>query len=88
MEVERPAARACYEAGHARFPSLEGRVTINLEIDPSGAVVDASQSAQDGQITDEDVVNCIVDVVKQISFAPSKLGKTTKAFHRYEFSKP
>lgn len=88
VENHRPAARACYEAGHSVDPTIEGRVVINFEIDPSGTVVDASQSAQDDQITDEAVVECIVGVVKEIKFAESKRGKTTKAFHRYEFNAP
>ncbi len=88
VEDRRPEARACYEAGHAVDPTLEGRVVINFEIDPSGTVVDASQSAQDEQITDEAVVECIVEVIKGIKFAESGRGKSTKAFHRYEFNAP
>jgi len=88
VEVHRPEARACYEAGHSVDPTLEGRVIINFEIDPSGTVLDASQSSQDEQIMDEAVVECIVGVVKDITFAESKKGKTTKAFHRYEFTAP
>lgn len=88
VEDRRPEARTCYEAGHAADPTIEGRVVINFEIDPSGTVVDASQSAQDDQIMDAAVVECIVDVIKGIKFAESGKGKTTKAFHRYEFNAP
>lgn len=88
VEQHRPAARACYEAGHARDATLQGRVVINFVIDPTGAVVDATQSAQDEQITDEEVIHCITDVILRIPFAASASGKTTKAFHRYEFNPP
>jgi len=88
VEQHRPAARACYEAGYAREPSLQGRLIIKFEIDPTGAVVDAGQSSQDDQITDEQVVACITDVIQRITFAPSAQGKTTKAFHRYDFNPP
>jgi len=88
VEQHRPAARACYEAGHARDATLQGRVVINFVIDPTGAVVDASQSAQDEQITDDEMIHCITDVILRIPFAASASGKTTKAFHRYEFNKP
>lgn len=88
VKERRPEARLCYEAGHLRDPSLEGRLIINFEIDESGTVVDASQSAQDDQIADEEVVACVADVIKGITFAPSKRGKSTRAFHRYEFAPP
>lgn len=84
----RPEARACYEEGHKRIPELAGRVVINFEIDAEGVVVDASQSAQDDQITDEQVVRCIENVIRGITFAKSGKGKLTRAFHRFEFSPP
>ena len=88
VEDRRPAARACYEEGQRRIPELQGRLIINFEIDKTGAVVDASQSAQDEQIMDEGVVSCVVDVVRSIKFTESAKGKTTRAFHRFEFNLP
>lgn len=88
VKERRPDARLCYEAGHLRDPSLRGRLIMNFEIDESGTVVDASQSAQDDQIADEEVIACVADVIKGITFAPSKRGKSTRAFHRYEFAPP
>ena len=86
VEDRRPAARACYDEGQKRIPELQGRLVINFEIDPSGAVVDASQSSQDEQIMDEQVVSCVEDVIRGIKFAESGKGKTTRAFHRFEFN--
>ena len=88
IDDHRPEARACYEAGYARDPSLQGTVVINFEIDAEGAVVDASQSARDDQIMDAEVVECIVGVLREIKFAKSARGKLSRAFHRYEFSPP
>ncbi|HUQ01812.1 MAG TPA: AgmX/PglI C-terminal domain-containing protein [Kofleriaceae bacterium] len=87
VEDRRPEARACYEEGLKRLPDLEGRLIINFEINPDGTVADASQSAQDDQIMDEEVVACIADVIKGITFAKSERGKRSRAFHRYEFNK-
>ena len=86
VEDRRPAARACYDEGQKRVPELQGRLIINFEINPDGTVADASQSAQDDQIMDEQVVACVADVIKGIKFAESKKGKRTRAFHRYEFN--
>jgi hypothetical protein len=87
VEDRRPAARACFEEGLKRLPDLEGRLIINFEINPDGTVADASQSAQDDQIMDEQVVACVADVIKGITFAKSERGKRSRAFHRYEFNK-
>jgi hypothetical protein len=86
VEDRRALARACYDEGQKRVPELKGRLIINYEIDPDGKVVDASQSAQDEQIMDEQVVACIEDVIRGITFAKSERGKSTRAFHRYEFN--
>ena len=82
----RAEARACYDEGVKRIPDLQGRLIINYEIDPDGTVVDASQSAQDEQITDEQVVRCVENVIRDIKFPASQRGKRTRAFHRYEFN--
>lgn len=86
VNERRAEARACYDEGVKRIPELQGRLIINYEIDPDGTVVDASQSAQDEQITDEEVVACVEDVIRQIKFPASRRGKRTRAFHRYEFN--
>ncbi len=88
IEDHRPAARACYEAGWERDPSIQGRLIINFEIDPDGKVVDASQSAQDEQITDPGVVGCVEAVIRALTFKPSARGKLSRAFHRFEFNPP
>ena len=79
----RPAARACYDN---RKLTVEGKVIINFSIDPEGTVVDASQGMQDGQLEDAELVTCIADVIKQLKFAKSSRGKTTRAYHRFDFS--
>lgn len=88
LEPHRPAARACYLAGHERDPSLQGTIVINYEIDPDGNVVDASQSTRDEQIMDTAVIDCIIAVVREVKFGKSARGKSTRGFHRYEFSPP
>lgn len=88
IDDRRPAARACYEAGHERDATLQGSLVVNFEIDPEGTVVDASQSMKDDQIMDVGVVDCVTAIIRQITFAKSQRGKSTRAFHRYEFSPP
>ncbi len=88
IELHRSEARACYDAGYQRDPTLRGRLVINFEIDGTGTVLDASQSAQDDQIMDAGVVGCVEAVVRNLTFAKSAKGTSSRAFHRFEFSPP
>jgi len=82
----RADARACYEAGLKRDPKMQGKIIINFAIDSEGVVGETSQGMQDGQIEDQDVVACVSEVIKTVRFAGSPKGKTTRAYHRFEFS--
>ncbi|MBA3502706.1 MAG: AgmX/PglI C-terminal domain-containing protein [Myxococcota bacterium] len=86
VQTHRPEARACYD-NHGQGEA-GGRVIINFEIDPAGAVVDASKSVKDNQIDNAEVVACIIDVIKEIKFEASAKGKRTRAYHTFEFAPP
>jgi hypothetical protein len=81
----RTESRACYDAAAKKTPGLTGRIIINFRIDAQGAVTEASQGMQDEQIQDDALVACVVDVINKVTFAASKLGKTTRAYHQFEF---
>jgi hypothetical protein len=84
VQERRVEARSCYDT---YGKSAEGgRVIINFEIDPSGAVVEASKSVKDGQIDNAEVVACILDIMKEIKFPASAKGKRTRAYHTFEFA--
>jgi hypothetical protein len=88
IKERRPAARACYDDAAKANPALPaGRIIINFRIDENGDVTETSQGMQDNQVEDEGVVTCIGDVIKQIKFAKSPSGKTTRAYHEFEFSR-
>jgi hypothetical protein len=82
---KRPQSRACYDTAAKKAPGLAGRIIINFRIDESGNVSETSQGMQDDQITDETLVTCVSEVIKTVSFAASKKGKTTRAYHQFEF---
>jgi hypothetical protein len=84
VQTHRAEARACFD-NHAGGTG-DSRVIINFEIDPAGAVVDASKSVKDGQLDNDLVVACIIDVIKEIKFPASAKGKRTRAYHTFEFS--
>lgn len=81
----RADARKCYDHGLQRDPKLPGLLVINFAIDAEGVVGETSQGMQDGQLADQQVIDCVSDVIKGVRFARSAQGKTTRAYHRFEF---
>ena len=70
--------RACYEAGLARNPSLEGRVAVKFVIDRSGAVAVAQDGGSD--LPDASVVACVVRAVLGLSFPTPEGGVVTVTY--------
>lgn len=87
LSGHRDESRKCYDEGKKRDPSLKGGfIVINFEIDPDGNVVDTSQGMQDEQVTEQGTVECVSQVIKGVHFNKSGKGKSTRAYHRYEFA--
>ncbi|MBA3818952.1 MAG: AgmX/PglI C-terminal domain-containing protein [Deltaproteobacteria bacterium] len=83
VKERRAEARACYDAK----PGLEaGRIIINFVITPDGTVTEPEPSVKEGQLTDVEVIACISDVVKELTFPASPAGKRTRAYHTFEFA--
>lgn len=82
----RDDARTCYEEGRKRDPKMAGKIIINFAIDDKGVVGETSQGMQDGQIEEIGVVECVSEVIRTVRFAASSKGRTTRAYHRFEFS--
>lgn len=85
LAAHRAESRACYDAAVKKTPGLAGRVIINFRIDAQGNVSEPSQGMQDDQIQNEELTACLTGVVQKVTFAASKKGKTTRAYHQFEF---
>ena len=81
----REDARKCYDEGRKRDPKLPGLLVINFAIDSEGVVGETSQGMQDEQLTDQQVIDCVSEVIRGVRFGKSTKGKTTRAYHRFEF---
>ena len=88
IQERRIEARACYDKVYKKKPAPEPRLIINFKIDADGNVEDASQGMQEHQIEDATVVDCVVAVITKLKFPKSPAGKTTRAYHTFEFSAP
>lgn len=84
VSARKPEARACYDA--LNTSKVKGRLVINFRIDADGNVTETSQGMQEDQIQDEMLVSCVSDVIKSVKFAKSSAGKSTRAYHQFEFS--
>ena len=60
-----PRARACYNAALAADPTISGKLSLSIQVAPSGEVSGVSPSGMSGQI-----VSCIVAAAKRLQFAP------------------
>lgn len=64
--------RLCYEQGLRANPNLGGRVTAAFSIDPTGAVVNASDGGSD--LPDSAVVSCVTRSFRNLSFPQPEGG--------------
>jgi hypothetical protein len=85
VSERRDDARQCFDEGRKRDPKLPGLLIINFAIDAEGVVGETSQGMQDAQLADQQVIDCVSEVIKGVRFAKSAKGKTTRAYHRFEF---
>jgi hypothetical protein len=83
--ARRDEARACYDEGLKKNPSLEGDLDIKWVIDPDGNVKDAGDDASRSTIHDKDVTACIVAIIQKVKFAKSGKGKETRTHYPYNF---
>jgi len=83
--VRRDEARACYDKGLKDHPGIEGDLTVKFTIDPQGTVTEASVDSSKSTINEPTVGNCIIEIIKKVKFAPSKLGFETRASYPYNF---
>ena len=78
-------SRACYDTARKRDAKLAGKVVINFAIDSEGVVAETEQSVKDGQLEDAELTTCVSEVIKTVRFPASAGGRTTRAYHRFEF---
>ncbi len=83
--ARRDEARACYDEGLKKNPSIEGDLDIKWTIDPEGNVTEAGADASKSTIRDEGVAACIVAIIKRVKFAKSSKGMETRTHYPYNF---
>lgn len=85
ISEHRDETRGCFDIAKAQNDKLKGRLIINFRIDKDGNVTETSQGMQEDQIQDEALVACVSEAIKKLKFAASPAGKSTRAYHQFEF---
>ena len=70
--------RKCYEAGLARHPKLEGRVSVRFIIDRSGRV--SLSELNESTLRDAEVTTCVVDGFRKLRFPQPDGGVVTVVY--------
>ena len=75
-----PRIRNCYEKELLHKPNLQGRVTVNFVIDPSGDVSTAQATG-----LDKTVASCVAAAIKTIQFPKPKGGGVVNVRYPFNF---
>jgi hypothetical protein len=85
VAARRDEARACYDEGLKKNPSLEGDLDIKWTIDPEGNITEIAVDDSKSTIHDKGVGDCVVAVIKKVKFAKSNKGFESKMHYPFNF---
>jgi hypothetical protein len=77
--------RCCFDAGGKRPPNQEFKMTMVLDLKPSGEVREASFDRAETDATSDEIEACMIGIAKSISYNESGVGKDTTFRHRFKF---
>jgi hypothetical protein len=75
---------SCYDTAMQKAPTLAGKLAVSFTIDAKGAV--ASASAGDTTISDAEMVTCVVNVLKRMTFPAPEGGSAVQVTYPFIFS--
>jgi hypothetical protein len=82
----RKAARKCYEDARKDLKDLQGNVVIHFVLDPEGKVKSAELNQERSTLKSPAVVDCVIGVIKGISFPKSSRAMETSANYPFNFT--
>ena len=85
VAARRDEARACYDEGLKRNPSMEGDLDIKWTIDPDGNITEIAVDDSKSTIRDKGVGDCIIAVIRKVHFAKSNKGYESKMHYPFNF---
>jgi hypothetical protein len=87
IKDNRKPFRDCFEAAAKELPELEGTMTIHFVLDPDGKVKSGELNGARSTIQAASVVNCAINVLKQMKFPPSSRGMESVVNYPFDFKR-
>jgi hypothetical protein len=85
VQQHRSRFRCCFDLWGRNNPGREVKVTLSLELDPTGKLAKASFKPDETEMVDAAVEGCMREVAERIDYPPSPSGKLTTYNHRFQF---
>jgi len=82
----RKAARKCYDDARKDDKDLKGDVVIHFVLDPEGKVKKAELNQERSTLKAPAVVDCVIGVIKSISFPKSSRAMETSTNYPFNFT--
>ena len=82
----RKAARKCYDDARKDLKDLKGDVVIHFVLDPEGKVKLAELNQERSTLKAPPVVDCVISVIKGISFPKSSRAMETSTNYPFNFT--
>ena len=83
--ARRDEARKCYDDALKNHPGMEGNLDVKWTIDPKGVITDISVDDSKSDIHDDALGKCVINVIKQITFAASPKGFESRPHYPFNF---
>lgn len=86
VKAHRGEARACYEKALKQIPGLKGDIVIHFVVSPAGKVKTAEVNAERSTITNATVSQCVIGVIRSITFPESSKGMESTVNYPFNFN--
>lgn len=77
--------RCCFQLWGSKNPGKEAKISLKLELKPSGELRSAGFKADESDKTSPEVEGCMKEVAGKLSFPASPSGKDTTYLHPFNF---
>lgn len=86
VKAHRGEARACYEKALKQIPGLKGDIVIHFVVSPEGKVKTAEVNTDRSTITNAAVSQCVIGVIRSITFPESSKGMESAVNYPFNFN--
>jgi len=86
VKAHRQKARDCYEKALKQTPGMKGDLVVHFTLRPNGKVKEATLNRERSTLTDPNVVNCVIDVIKSLEYPKSSKGFESSINYPFNFN--